>query len=85
MTCSSPRLAASIGAAVLLTAASALAQLPSPEQRAFGAVDREAMTSAAGHVLEAAESALTAFYAADRARDDAAAHYQGRTSRFLPS
>ena len=74
--------AAAVGAAVLLTAAAALAQLPSAEQGAFNAVDdaisafgsasgRDEMTRAAGRILAAAERALNAFNAADRARDAA--------------
>ena len=76
--------AAAVGAAVLLTAAAALAQLPSAEQGAYNAVDdavsafrsasgRDEMTRAAGRILDAAERALNAFNAADSARDDAAA------------
>ena len=78
--------AAAVGAAVLLTAAAALAQLPSAEQGAFNAVDdavsafrsasgRDEMTRAAGRILDAAERALNAFNAADRARDAAGNRY----------
>ena len=57
--------AAAVGAAGLLTAAAALAQLPSAEQGAYNAVDdavsafrsasgRDEMTRAAGRILDAA-------------------------------
>ena len=80
--------AAAVGAAVLLlTAAAALAQLPSAEQGAYNAVDdavsafrsasgRDEMTRAAGRILDAAERALNAFNAADSARDAALARYE---------
>ena len=70
---------AAVGAVVLLTAAAALAQLPSAEQAAYNAVDdavsafrsasgRDEMTRVAGRILDAAERALNAFNAASRAR-----------------
>ena len=78
--------AAAVGAAVLLTAAAALAQLPSAEQGAYNAVDdavsafrsasgRDEMTRAAGRILDAAENAVEAFATADRGRDAAADRY----------
>ena len=81
--------AAAVGAAVLLTAAAALAQLPSAEQGAYNAVDdavsafrsatgRDQMTRAAGRILDAAERALNAFNAAGSARDAALARYDAR-------
>ena len=85
MTCL-PRLAtASIGAAILLAAAAA-AQSPGAERRAFDAVDRAAARiesagdsdetiRAARTVVEAAEGALSAFDAPDRARDAGYARY----------
>ena len=81
------RLAAvSVGVTVLLIGSLAAAQLPSADQRAFagvdsavarfnGASDRNEMVRAAGQILAAAESALNAFAAADRARDAAAARF----------
>ena len=86
MTCPSRLAAVSVGVAVLLIGSLAAAQLPSAEQRAFagvdsavarfnGASDHNEMVRAAGQVLDAAESALNAFAAADRARDAAAARY----------
>ena len=77
---------AAVGAAVLLTAAASLAQLPSAEQGAYNAVDdavsafrsasgRDEMTRAAGRILDAAERALNAFNAADRGRAAAGNRY----------
>ena len=87
MTCPPRRSAGSIGAAVLLAAATAIAaQPPSAEQRAFDAVDRTiaGLESAGGRhelilaargVLDAAENALSAFDAPDRVRDATYARY----------
>ena len=80
-------LASSIGAAVLLTAALADAQLLE-EQGAYagvdravaafnGASDRASMLRAAEQALEAAEGALNAFRTADHARDAALVRYHG--------
>ena len=78
--------AAAVGAALLLAAAGAYAQLPTAEQRAFTAVDnaisvfenasgRDEVTRAAGQIVDAAERALNAFTAADSARAAADARY----------
>ena len=84
----SPGLAAvSIGTSLLLAAPAAAAQPPGAEQRAFETVDRalagleragsrEETTRAARAVLDAAEGALRAFTAPDRARDTTYARYQ---------
>ena len=95
MTCPSRLAAGSVGVAVLLIGSLAAAQLPSAEQRAFagvdsavarfnGAGDRNEMVRAAGQVLDAAESALNAFAAADRARDAANARFNAAV-RVIPT
>lgn len=80
------RIAVLVGAAIL-PAATAAAQPPGAERRAFEAVDRavagieiagdrDETIRAARAVLEAAEAARRAFDAPDRARDDAYSRYQ---------
>ena len=86
----SPRLADVAFGTVVLLAANAAAQLPTAAQRAFDAIDRaiaafgsasdrEAMTRAAGRILDAAENARNAFAGPASARDAAKA----RASRAL--
>ena len=86
--------AAAVGAAILLAAAGAYAQLPSAEQGAFNAVDnaisafesasgRDEMTRDAGQILDAAERALNAFNAADSARDAADARYHAAVEQIV--
>ena len=78
--------AVAIGAALLVAAATAVAQHPGAERRAIEAVDRaiagfesagdrDETIRAARAVLDAAEGALSAFNAPDRARDAAYARY----------
>ena len=83
--------AVSLGAAVLLAAEGAAAQMASAEQRAFDAVDRaiagfesaggrEEMLRTAEGVLNAAEGALSAFNAPDQVRDATYARYHALLS-----
>ena len=91
MACPPGLTATSIGAAVLLAAGAAAAQLPGAEQRAFDAVDRaiagfestggrDEMFRAAQGILDAAEGALRAFNAPDQVRDAGYARYHAALS-----